>query len=154
MFQVAMLSLSLASAIPLPEVVGSQFDRWERRLRARVAELNVVPAFAANDPACDVSIGFEIGIDGRPKNAIIRESSCTQYYERAAYRLVRQLGKIGAVPTATHRDHSVVLKLSYGVAPTVDADRELTQSLVAERQAFAARNLRIVSALRPAAVSR
>lgn len=154
MFQIAMLSASLVNASPLPEAIGPQFDRWERRLRARIAELNVVPAFTANDPACDVTIGFTIGADGRPVNATIRESSCKPYYERAARRLVRQLGQVGAVPSADGGDHPVALKLSYGVAPTVAADRQLTQSLEAERQTYADRNMRIVTTLRTAGIAR
>lgn len=154
MFQVAMLSLSLVNASPLPENVGAQFDRWERRLRAKVAELNVIPAFAANDPACDVTIGFSIGSDGRPANATIRESSCSPYYERTARRLVRQLGQVGPVPSATGSEHPVVLKLSYGEAPTAEADRKLTEALDAERQAYASRNLRVVTAQKTAGINR
>lgn len=148
MLQVAMLSWSLLNASPAPEDIGQQFDRWERRLRAKVAELNVVPASSANDPACDVTVGFKIGADGRPANATIRESSCSIYYERAARRLVRQLGQVGAVPSANGDNHAVVLKLSYGVAPIVAGDRELSESLNAERRAFAERNKRIVTTVR------
>ena len=148
MFQVAMLSMSLVHASALPADVGPQFERWERRLRSKVAELNVVPAFAANDPACDVTIAFTIGPDGRPAYPAIRDSSCAPYYDRAARRLVRQLGRIGAVPTATGANHPVVLKLSYGVAPTFEADRQLTNSLDADRMAYAKRNMRVVTALR------
>ena len=154
MFQVAMLSLSLVNSGSLPADVGTQFDRWERRLRSKVAARNLVPAFAANDPACHVMIGFTIGSDGRPADATIRESSCASYYDRAAHRLVRQLGRIGAVPTATGSDHPVVLKLSYGVAPTEDADRQLTKSLDADRQAYADRNMRIVTSMRTAGINR
>lgn len=154
MFQLAMLSLSLVNASPLAHDIGPQFDRWERRLRAKIAALNVVPADAANDPACDVTIGFEIGADGRPKNANIRSSSCKPYYERAAHRLVRQLGRLGAVPSAIGANHPVTLKLSYGVAPTATADRQLTESLEAERQAYQERNMRIVTTLRTAEISR
>lgn len=154
MFHLAMLSASLVNASPLPEDIGSQFDRWERRLRAKVAELNVVPAFTATDPACDVTIGFMIDANGRPTNATIRESSCQPYYDRAARRLVRQLGRVGPVPSVAGSNHPVVLKLSYGVAPTVAADRMLTQSLEAERQAYAERNMRIVTTLHAAGVNR
>jgi TonB family protein len=154
MFQLAMLSLSLVNASPQAQDLGPQFNRWERRLRAKVALLNVVSADAANDPACDVTIGFEIGDDGRPQNATIRESSCKPYYERAAHRLVRQLGRIGAVPSAIGVSHPVTLKLSYGVAPTAIADRQLTESLEAERRAYGDRNMRIVTAHRTAEISR
>lgn len=153
MLQVAMLSLSLLNAGPAPEDIGPQFDRWERRLRARVAELNLVPATTAKDPACNVTIGFTIGADGRPTNPTIRDSSCAPYYDRAARRLVRQLGQLGAVPSA-NGDHAVVLKLSYGVAPTVAADRQLTKALNAERRAFADRNKRIVTTVRTANFNR
>lgn len=154
MFQIAMLSLSLVNANPAAHDAGSQFNRWERRLRARIAEFNVVPADTGNDPACDLTIGFVIGADGRPQDATIRQSSCKPYYERAAYRLVRQLGRIGAVPSATGANYPVTLKLSYGVAPTVAADRLLSETLEAEREATADRNMRIVTTLRTAGISR
>ena len=154
MFQLAMLSLSLVNANPLAQEIAPQFNRWERRLRAKIAVLNVVPADSANDPACDVTIGFEIGADGRPKNATIRNSSCKPYYERAAYRLVRQLGRIGAVPSAVGARHPVTLRLSYGAAPTATADRQLTESLEAERKAYAERNMRIVTTFRTAGIGR
>lgn len=147
MIQFAMLSMSLASAHPATTDVQRQFDRWERRLRARVAELHVVPVDAARDPACDVTIGFAIGADGRPTNATIRKSTCKAFYERATRRLVRQLGTIGRIPSVNGTDHFVELRLSYGVAPTAEADRQLSESLEAERRAYASRNLRIVTTL-------
>ena len=145
MLQVAIVAMSLVNAGAAPEPVATQFDRWETRLRARIAELHVVPDYAARDAACDVSVGFAIGTNGRPTNLTIRETTCQYDYDRAALRLVRQLGRIGAVPSADGNEHSVVLKLSYGVAPTLAADRQLTDYLEVERRHYASRNLRIVT---------
>ena len=155
MLQGVIVAMSLVNAGSAPEPVAIQFDRWETRLRARIAELHVVPDFAAKDAACDVTVGFAIGANGRPVNPTIRETTCPSYYDRAALRLVRLLGRIGAVPSADGYEHSVVLKLSYGVAPTLAADRQLTDSLEEERRHHASRNLRIVTTpLRTASAGR
>ena len=155
MLQIAIIAMSLANAESTPEPVGAQFERWEKRLRARIAELHVVPEYAAKDAACDVSVSFAVGADGRPTNPEIRETTCQSYYGRAALRLVRQLGRIGAVPSADDNEHAVVLKLSYGVAPTAAADRQLSDALDKERRHYASRNLKIVTTtLRTASVGR
>ena len=142
--QVAILTSMLASSHPASENVQLAFDRWEQRLRSKVAELHEVPASAARDAACDVMISFSIDRDGRPANAGIKESNCKRFYERSSLRLVRNLGGIGPVPSANDTDHKVLLKLSYGVADTAEADRRLSEQLEAERQASAGRNLRII----------
>ena len=155
MLQVAIMAMSLANAGPTPESVGARFESWEQRIRSRIAELHVVPEYAAKDDACDVSISFAIGKDGRPTAPTIRETSCPSYYDRAALRLVRHLGRVGAVPSADGNDHAVVLKLSYGVPPTAAADRQLNESLEKERSHYADRNLRIVTTpLRTASAGR
>lgn len=155
MLHVAIMAMSLANAGSTSESVGAQYERWELRLRSRIAELHVVPEYAAKDAACDVSVSFAVGTDGRPTAPAIRETACPSYYDRAALRLVRHLGRIGAVPSADGNEHAVVLKLSYGVAPTAAADRQLTDSLEEERRHYASRNLRIVTtSLRTASAGR
>ena len=155
MLQVAIMAMSIASAGSTQEPLIAQFERWERRLRARIAELHVVPEYAAKDSPCDVSVKFAVGQDGRPADPAIRETSCQSYYDRAALRLVRQLGQIGAVPSVDGSEHSVVLNLSYGVAPTAASDRQLNDSLEKERSHYADRNLTIVTApLRTASAGR
>ncbi len=124
--------------------VQRQYERWERRLGARVTELHVVPAAAKMDPACDVIISFAIDHSQRPTDVAIRKSSCQPFHDRAALRLVRSLGRVGRVPSLTGEDHRVLLKLTYGQAPTAAADRELSNELEAERQASSRRNLEIV----------
>jgi len=145
----ALLSFALAVADPsvihAAADVQQQFERWERRLRARIIELHVVPAAAKIDPPCDVVISFAIGRNRRPADAAIRNSSCKPFYDRAALRVVSQLGRVGRVPSMIGKDHRVLLKLSYGQAPTAVADRGLVEGLAAERQLHSRRNLEIVS---------
>jgi hypothetical protein len=125
--------------------VQQRYERWERRLRARVADLHVFPASAKPGPACDVVISFAVGRDERPSDPAIRTSSCSPFYDRAAYRLVRSLGRVGRVPSMSGNEHRVVLKLTYGSAPSAIADRDLTAALKAEGQAHSRRNIEIVT---------
>lgn len=150
---VAILSGFLASAHPSTGDVQEQYLRWERRLRAKVSELHLIPASAAGIPACDVTIGFAISADGRPADPTIRQSSCKAYYDRAALRLVKQLGRIGRVPSIAGNSHAVSLKLSYGVAPTAAADRQLSDALAAERLEHEGRNRKMVSTPVPASIA-
>jgi hypothetical protein len=128
-----------------PNDVQQQYERWERRLRARIAELHVVPVSAKQDRACDVVVSFAVGRDERPSDAAIRTSSCAPFYDRAAYRLVHSLGRVGRVPSMSGNGHRVMLKLSYGSAPSAAADRSLTDALEAERQSRSRRNVEIVT---------
>lgn len=143
--------LTVAAANHAPADVAEQFDRWERRLRARVERLHIVPAEAQNISPCDVVVRFAVAADGSPARAQVQESSCGRYYQRKALALVRGLGRIGPVPSGGGKDHRVTLKLSYGAEPDRSADRRLTDSLAAERRAYARRNLTVVAANRLAA---
>jgi len=125
--------------------VRQQYERWERRLRARIADLHVVPVSAKAEPACDVIIRFAVGRNERASDAAIRSSSCRPFYNRAAFRLVRSLGRVGRVPSLSGNEHHVMLKLTYGIAPSAAADRSLTQALEAERQVHSRRNVEIVT---------
>jgi hypothetical protein len=140
------LLLAAAAASQTPGGPIEQFDRWERRLRARVEQLHVVPADRAQTSPCDVIVEFAVD-NGTPRAAAIRQSSCGRYHERRAVGLVRALGRIGAVPSAAGRAHQVLLKLSYGAQPDSAADRRLADALQVERDANAGRNRAIVAAL-------
>lgn len=155
-----MLDLSLISILltvsatsHVPGDVAEQFERWERRLRARVERLHVVPADAETISPCDVVVSFGIGDGGSPQDAVVRESSCSRYYERRALSLVRGLNRIGAVPSNAGKEHRVLLKLTYGEQADGAADRRLSDALEAERRARVPRNLAIVAGAsdRPAA---
>ncbi len=122
-----------------------QFERWERRLRARVERVHVVPADAQKISPCDVVVSFAIGDGGSPQDAAVRESSCSRYYDRRALSLVRGLNRIGAVPSNAGKQHRVMLKLTYGAQVDGAADRRLSDALEAERRARALRNLAIVA---------
>lgn len=126
--------------------VERQFHRWERRLRTRIAERNVVPAASLDDPPCNVVVGFAVGENRRPASVEVVSSSCDSFYDRRAERLVRDLGRVGRVPSFTARKPRILLNLSYGSAPDAVADRRLTEALDAERQASLQRNLRIITA--------
>jgi hypothetical protein len=143
----SLLSLSAVSATPNVEY---QFQQWERRLRSKVAERNIVPAAGANDAACNVVVGFTVGRNRRPAGIEVVNSSCNFFYDRQAQRLVRTLGRIGQVPSASGQNHRVLLSLTYGRAPDSAADRRLTDAMEAERQAYLRRNLAIVSFGNPA----
>lgn len=153
MIQAALLPLLLLNSQPATTAKAEDsFTRWEQRLRNKVSRLHVVPASANDVPACDVTISFPISADGRPGTATIRQSSCQPFHERASRRLVRDLGRIGRVPSLSGKDHNVVLKLSYGRAPTEAEDRLLTAALEAERLANARRNVELVSFTRSGTV--
>lgn len=143
----SLLSLSAVGATPNVE---HQFQQWERRLRNKVAERNIVPAAGPNDPACNVVVGFTVDRNRRPEGIEVVNSSCNSFYDRQAQRLVRSLGRIGQVPSASSQNHRVLLNLTYGRAPDSAADRRLTDALEADRQAYARRNLAIVSLGNPA----
>lgn len=143
--QVAMLPLLIISANSGTADVSQQYDRWERRLRARVEALHVVPAWVAGGAPCDVTVGFSIDAKGRPAEATIKQSTCQSFHERASLRLVRNLGGIGTIPSLSGNPQSVLLNLSYGTAPTQAADRQLSASLQSERRHWDERNLRIVT---------
>ena len=140
------LLLAVAAANHAPADVAEQFDRWERRLRARVERLHMVPAEAQKISPCDVVVRFAVAGDGSPVGARVQQSSCGRFYERKALALVRNLGRIGPVPSGAGQDHRVTLKLSYGTERDRSADRRLTDALAAERRAYASRNLATVSA--------
>jgi hypothetical protein len=125
--------------------VQQQYERWERQLRARILRLHVVPVSADRDLACDVVIDFAVSKDERPSDTAIRTSSCSPFYDRAAYRLVRSLGRVGRVPAMAGNGYRVVLKLTYGSVPSTAGDRSLTEALEAERQVHSRRNVKIVT---------
>jgi TonB family protein len=125
--------------------VQPQYERWERRLRDKIAKLHQFPRGAGKDSFGDVVISFAVGPDGRPADARIRQSSRNPLFDKAALHTVRLLGPIGRVPTQAVRDRRVLLKLSYGEAPTAAAERQLAHTLEAERQANSRRNLEIVT---------
>ena len=142
----SLLALSLASlAGQGTEDIAGRYQAWERQLRRRVAELQVMPTAADPTVVGDVVLAFSIGNDGRPANVTIRRSSGVAMYDRAAKRVVRLLGRIGPVPTLSGRRHDVQLKLSYGVPADPDAERRLASTLDAERAAMATRNLAILT---------
>ena len=147
MLDPSLFSILIALAGPNESAtnVGQQFERWERRLRTRVADLHVVPADTQEIPACEVVLRFAIGEDGRPSDVVIRESSCGAFQDRTALGLVRNLGRIGPVPAMTGKDHRVVLKLTYGKEPGVLSDRRLNAALAAEREAHSRRNIEVVT---------
>jgi TonB family protein len=146
MFDPYSMLLTVAVATSAQADVAKRFDRWDRRVRARVERLHVVPAEAQNILPCQVAVRFAVGNDGKPAGAQIRESSCGRYYERKALALVRDLGRIGPVPSGAGQDQRVTLKLSYGAEQDRSADRRLTEALAAERRAYASRNLATVIA--------
>ena len=125
--------------------VEAQYQRWETQLRARVADLHVVPKYALSAPRCDVTVAFAIDGNGRPANATVQQSSCSRLYDRQALRLIRQLGRLGQVPSASGKDFRVALKLSYGVEPNATADRQLAEVMASERQLHARRNLELAT---------
>ena len=139
--------LTAAAANPVPADVAQQFERWERRLRSRVERLHVIPAEAQKIAPCNVVVRFAVDGDGRPAGARVQETNCSRYYERRALALVRELGRVGPVPSGTGKDHQVTLKLSYGVERDGSADRRLTDALAAERRTYARRNLTTVAAV-------
>jgi hypothetical protein len=138
---VAMLPLVLASAQPTFGQVEREFDQWERRLRAKIAELHVLPVSTADDRPCDVTISFTVGTNGRPAEPTIRKSSCDPFYERVSRRLVGQLGRIGQVPSVDGSHGAIVLELSYGAAPSA----ALTEQLESERETTRRRNIKLVT---------
>lgn len=140
-----LLSIALAAAEPSAADTEWLYDRWERRLRNKVAELHRLPGGADKSELGDVVISFSIGKDGRPTESVIRKSSGNRDYDKAARRVVRLLGPIGPVPSTSSQDRRVQLKLSYGIAPTVAVDRQLASALDMERQAASQRNLAIVT---------
>jgi hypothetical protein len=144
-FQIAVLPLLMIGANSETTDVDHQYDRWERQLRARVEALHVVPAWVADGAPCDVTVGFSIDAKGRPAEPTIKQSSCQSFHERASLRLVRNLGGIGKIPSLSGNPQNVLLKLSYGSAPTQAADRQLSASLQSERRRWDERNLRIVT---------
>jgi len=142
--------IPIALAVAGPSGSGAsdtlqQFERWERRLRAKVAKLDILPSTVEKGSTGDVVISFSIGPNGRPNDAVIQQSSGNPLFDRLARRTVRLLGPIGPVPSMAGKDHRVVLKLSYGEAATWVADSEITRALEAERQAYSRRNLAIVT---------
>ena len=142
---VAIAGANLSSEGSTPEV-ERRFHRWERRLRTRIAERNIVPEATLDDPACNVVVGFTVGEKRRPANVEVVKSSCDSCYNRRAQRLVRGLGRVGQVPSFSAKNHRVLVSLTYGSAANAVADRLLTNALAGERQASVQRNLRIVTA--------
>jgi hypothetical protein len=126
--------------------VERQFHRWERRLRSKIAERNIVSAATLDDPVCNVIVGFTVGEDRRPANVTVVKSSCDSFYNRRAQRLVRELGRVGQVPSRVAKNHRILLNLTYGSAANAVADRSLTNALNGEREGSLLRNLRIVTA--------
>ena len=127
--------------------VERKFERWERRLRTKIAERNIVPAATLDDPTCNVVVGFTVGKNRRPANAEVVKSSCASFYNRHAQRIVRELGRIGQVPSLSARNHRILISLTYGSASEPAADRRLSHAVEAERQSHFQRNIRIVTAL-------
>jgi hypothetical protein len=156
MLELFPMLLGVAAAGHSPDGAVAQFERWERRLRARVEKLHTMPADARDVPPCDVLVRFAVSQRGSPHQPEIRKSTCGRHYERKALALVRGLGRVGAVPSGAAKDHGVLLKLSYGTAPERSADQRLSAALNAERAMHARRNLAIVALapLEPAASGR
>lgn len=141
----ALLSLALVAAQPSAADVERNYERWERRLRSKVAELHILPAGGDTAELGDVVVSFSIDRDGRPTDARVQSSSGNTAYDNAARRLVRQLGRIGPAPSMGDQSHRVVLKLSYGFARNADLDRQLASALDTERHAYSRRNVQIVT---------
>ena len=103
-------------------------------------------AVTLDDPVCNVIVGFTVGEDRRPANVTVVKSSCDSFYNRRAQRLVRELGRVGQVPSRVAKNHRILLNLTYGSAANAVADRSLTNALNGEREGSLLRNLRIVTA--------
>ena len=145
----ALLPTFLASAnlpaVEAPTGVQQQYQRWEQRLRDRIAERNLLSATALKNPACKVVVGFTVGPDQRPDDIEVVKSTCDSFYDRKAQRLVRQLGRVGRVPSASGENYRVMLNLTYGEALDPAADRRLTAALESERRFHSRRNLDVVT---------
>ena len=112
------LGLAEPSAAGAASNVQDRYQRWERRLRTKVSELHVVPGGAEKGTAGSVGIRFAIGPNGRPVDPVIIRSSRNPLLDKAATRLVRQLGWLGQVPSVSGKTRRVVLDLAYGDAGT------------------------------------
>ena len=147
MLDPSLLALLFGSAVAAqsPAVAAERFQRWEERLRTRVERLHVVPAHLQNVEPCDVTVRFSLDERGRASDAEVRQSSCGRVFERKALRLVRDLDRIGVVPSAGGHPQRVTLKLSYGVALGPEADARLDEKLAVERRTYAARNMALVA---------
>jgi TonB family protein len=141
-------SLGLVLALAADAGTGDvrlQYERWERRLRDKIAERHIFPGGADRNAVGDVVIRFAIGPDGRPVDPVIQQSSGNPVFDRAAQRVVRLLGPVGPVPSLAGTDHGVAVKLSYGKPASQGAERRLAHALEAERKSYDRRNLQLVT---------
>lgn len=110
-----------ATAALAQNTATSRYSEWERHLRDRVnAELSYPDA--ANKASGDVLVGFQIGVDKKPMNVVLRRSSGNAIFDQAALRLVSRLGRLGSVPTSGRPINEVILKLSFGDPAVTAAD--------------------------------
>lgn len=147
-----MLALALLFiASPVADRPGSNADlqqryqRWERRLRSRIARHLWLPQEADRYRLADVTVRFSIDPNGRPGNVTVLHSSGLLLYDRAAVEAVRNLGRIGPVPMLAGTNRHVQIKLSYGEKTTAAADRSLTAQLEREGAASHRRTLSIIT---------
>lgn len=142
-------AVSLVSGPPLfaQNDVLSRYGHWEKGLRNRVSSLLVYPEGMRPGASGDVLVSFAVGADGKPQQVTIRQSSGEPAFDRAAVRLVSDLGRLGPVPSSNGTVAAVTLKLSYGepCARVRDCAR-LERKDAEDRQANDARNRFVVSA--------
>ena len=98
------LALSLADPSLTTDVLH-QYDRWERRLRARVTELHQFPA-GAEGSAGTVAVKFAVDSNGRAVDPVIEKSSGHAVFDKAAVQLVRRLGWVGQAPSESGKRHT------------------------------------------------
>jgi TonB family protein len=153
---IAVLALAAASLSATTPVLArgdllSRYAHWEERLRQRVNSLLVYPEGMQSGEGGDVLVSFMLGADGRPHRITIQQSSGEPIFDRAAVRLVSDLGKIGQVPSDAPAIDKVTLKLSYGEPCERIRDcGRLAEADARERLANEAHNRSIVSATRVA----
>ena len=108
------MALSMAAPASADANLLGRYAHWEQKLRDRVNSLLVYPDGMQAGEAGDVFVTFTLGQDGRPQRITIKQSSGEPIFDRAAVQLVSNLGRIGAIPSATRAINQVTLKLSYG----------------------------------------
>lgn len=142
----ALLIASTAATASFARDGGSTaYDRWEQRLRARVAALHSYPMGMDAGAGGDVVVGFRLDRNGRPADISIQQSSGQPIFDRAALRLVHGLGRLGPIPSATGGIDRVAVKLSYGDARNLADGKRLAKADLDERIANERRNRMIVT---------
>ena len=133
--------------------VVKRYVHWEQVLRQRVNDYFYYPEAAAGAVG-DVIVGFEIGADGKPANIVVRQSSRNLFLDRAATRLVAQLGRLGPIPSANSRIREIDLKLSYGDPSVTAGDSGRLEKADRQERAFNQRRDRDLISTQPTLASR